>query len=304
MDSERLPVNFVDGKGADVEGNVGNPATADFGFIFRRFVDQFAYVNGVTRDKELRKDKDKLSFQAKGHDDSDRAFQDIHPDDPNPKDAGKALVIIDCDAPNSITKDPAFFFNNRTNFREYIVFNYLKKSPERCSSKLKWAFSSDTALGGKSLFGDEEDGKTIFIFGLPNDNLEDKKNSVNEVLIEGQGGITTGEVPSLKLELSKPEVKEVLGKKDLVAGKTAVLAVDGDNLIGQYILRSKKNPKTFILADKVQAEPKGAPQFSPLKNTSVVFSPPDAFADEFEFVIVNEAGESKPVGGFKIVKGN
>jgi len=148
----------------------------------------------------------------------------------------------------------------------------------------------------------------VFILGIPNDNTEKNANTVNEVLIEGQGGSNKGALATLDLTgIAAPKIKVAensAGKKEVKVDALDIVLVSGENLIGEYFLRSKANPKVTFFADRVVVtvgDPKKAPGYSALTRTEAFMDLKQESKDEFEFVIRNQAGEAV-VPGFKLVK--
>jgi len=125
----------------------GTPASADFGFIFRRFATAKIYNNGQAA---VVKQYDNAS------DDSFHDFQDVNPD----LDAGSPL-IVDGDGPTAKVSSAVFFKHVRDNFDEHIAFVFQAGAPaERVSENLQWAFSGDVAL--------DYNNKAVFIRSAPN----------------------------------------------------------------------------------------------------------------------------------------
>ena len=254
---------FVDGNDSL---NAGFPARADFGFIFRRIEDVKIYANG----------QGTVVQREDGNDDSLRDFQDVDPD----RDGDK-LLVVDIDGPTATVNSTVHFRHVRENFVEHTVFNFESRKPERCSKKLKWAFSSDVGLGF--------DNKAVFVRSAPNDG-----DSINEV--KSGSHLASLDIGLVKAVLTSAQT--AAGDKRIKRGQDVVVTVKGTNLIGRFIL---KKGATEIRAKLVQVKETDATNHvSDLKEVRATFNTNAGAGSGFELIVRNSAGDSNAIGGFVI----
>jgi len=185
--------------------------------------------------------------------------------------------------------DDDYFFHRRSNWKEYVVFNFLSKQPERCSTVLKWALSLDAGLGSGNA---ADNNLSVYILHAANDNTKNNTNHVNLVLLEGLGEFATGQLPNLDLNLPAPMITSALdaaGKQELKSGGKSTLTVLGTNLVGKYLLVSKNGKKEIDAATVTVDVPNGAKDsLGTLTKTIVTFDLTNEAAGKgFQFMIRN-----------------
>jgi hypothetical protein len=249
----------------------GSPASADFGFIFRRFATLRIYTNGQATVVQ------QMDNQS---DDSDRIFQDVNPD----LDAGN-LRIIDGDGPTARVSpaNSVFFGHTRDNFDEHIAFVFQKGISERVSENLQWAFSGDVALS--------YDNKAVFIRSAPNGG-----GDINVVKVGSH-------LPNVNLGIAAPVLQRAstaAGDRVITRNQDVVVTLVGTNLIGDVFLVKAGRGGAEVKAKLVQVkETDPANHVSDLTEIRATFNTDLAAGGGYKLEIRNAAG-TDAVGGFKI----
>jgi hypothetical protein len=230
---DNMPTNFVEGR----------TAIADFGFIFRRFVSFRWYWNGRSAHMGCEEGDNQP-------DDSQPGPQDVTPDLLENPWGPDWLIISDLDAPTNTVRQfgigpnyPQYSFGHtRDNFLEHVVFNFVPRTPERCSKRLPAFFSSDAAMAYDDL--------AVFIFEPPNG--PGTRNVAR----------SNANLPNLNLNLpaNAPVMTSANNLKDhsmviinvLPDDEFTVIHAEGHDLVGEFRFGQDGGGLKFLLPVKVK----------------------------------------------------
>jgi len=255
-----------------LEKLAGAPATAEFGFIFRRFVRK-VWVEDDGQNKS-----DSTVFVP---DDSKPYFQDTNP---NWDEKEKRSVIVDVDGPGAkqkreadacTTRNPENFWHLRDNFVTFVVFkSEFGQAPERVSVKRKYSFSAD--------IGYDTDDHATFLYSAVGDHPNDGRG-LNDFAFSHQ--LDLANLGNFGLE--EPRITHVsLDKIDGVAvpngnppwqlpysGKIT-LTVKGVGLAGEFSMVeqiSKDQERQVPLDSVVRVYPLAGVEFSDVTKVELTF---------------------------------
>lgn len=251
--------------------NVNAVASADFGFVFRRFSDYRAYRQAITP-----------AFLSSDNepDDSVDGLQDTDPD----RD-GSELLIVDYDGPTlPAISDFSYFTHIRANFVEHTSFYFDDGGAERCSAKYDWSFSGDAA--------NDYNGKLVYIYDVENDGM-----GTNEVRHGAESHIDLG------LNIANAPTITGVDKKQVVKDQDTVVTVTGTHLSGIVLLvKGTEVIPARTIAVKPAAQGSTVSDLTELKATfnPAHFVPDIAASAGWELIISNEKGHAT-VDGFEII---
>ena len=259
-------------------GVVGNTkgASADFGFVFRRYVESKSYSNGTGP---------ALHEGPGKNDDSFDEFQDTEPD----IGINNTLLISDVDAPGISTTDTVYqTAHYRLNFDEWNVFHFYSGEAERTSKVLEWSATMDV--------GNSTNDEPVFILGKPNDG-----KTFNEVNVGSQ-------LESLNLGLTKPTITNAVNKatnsNKLQKNKEHTLTIKGTDLVGTVrIVQDTANALAFDSSQMIKYKVTSATtHYSDATEIEVELDLRGfTVGEEVKLTVKNEAGESVAYTGLEIV---